>query len=58
MREGVTFPAVPGLRTVAVALTHPSFRVRNVQHRQYRSRVGIEAERRMLRKALAASRRP
>jgi uracil-DNA glycosylase len=55
--EGVTFPDVPGLRTVAVALTHPSLRAFNVRHRRYRGRTGNEAELLMLRDARAASRR-
>jgi hypothetical protein len=58
VRVGVTFPDVPGLCSVAVALTHPSLRVANVRHRRYRGRMGAPAEVLMLRDALTASHRP
>lgn len=56
--EGVTFPDVPGLRTVALALTHPSLRAASVRHRQYRGQTGAPAEILMLNDALSANWRP
>lgn len=55
VREGVTFTAVPGLRVVAVALTHPSLRHASVRHRRYRNETGARAELVMLRDAVAAT---
>jgi hypothetical protein len=47
----VTFSGVPGLRTVVVALTHPSLRAASVRYRQYRGETGGQAEQLMLRDA-------
>lgn len=52
--EGVTFPDVPGFRTVAVALTHPCCRPASVRYRRYRTEAGHRAELLMLHDAQAA----
>jgi len=53
VRKAVTFSGVPGLCTVAVALTHPSLRHASVRHRRYRTETGARAELLMLRDGLA-----
>jgi uracil-DNA glycosylase len=56
VRTAVTFSDVPGLRTITVALTHPSLRSTNARHRRYRDRSGAAAELLMIRDALAQRR--
>lgn len=55
VRKDVSFRAVENLKTVVVALIHPSHRSKNVIGRRYRSLTGNDAEIQMLKDALAMS---
>lgn len=48
VQKNVTFGLVPGFRTTAVALIHPSLRHASLRHRRYGDSSGQEAELRML----------